>query len=85
MFQVAHLPSLYPRCAMSTTTTTTAHARYLTDNELADKYNVSRVTIWRWTRAGNLPAPIKLAENCTRWRESDVLAWEAEKAAQVSA
>lgn len=38
-----------------------------TDMALAKHYNVSRVTIWRWAKAGKLQKPIKIGANTTRW------------------
>jgi len=37
------------------------------DRDLAERYGVSRMTIWRWARVGKLPEPVKLGENTTRW------------------
>lgn len=54
-------------------------SKYLSDLDLAERYRVSRVTPWRWARKGAFPAPVKLGENCTRWKLSDVEAWEAAK------
>ena len=42
--------------------------RYGSDVQLAELFNVSRATIWRWTASGILPQPIKLSPGCTRWR-----------------
>lgn len=36
---------------------------------------VSPATIWRWVKAGEFPAPIKLAERVTAWKLEEVLAW----------
>lgn len=41
--------------------------RYVSDGQLAERYSVSRSTIWRWTAKGHLPAPIHLSPGCTRW------------------
>lgn len=49
---------------------------YLSDKDLARRYGVSRVTPWRWTERGEFPKPVKLSAGCTRWRLSDLLAWE---------
>lgn len=57
------------------------HHRYASDKQLSDFLEVSRQTIWRWVREGKFPAPIKLGPNCTRWRLSDVQAWEASREA----
>lgn len=55
--------------------------KYLSDRELAARYEVSRVTPWRWARKGAFPTPVKLGPNCTRWKLSCVEAWEASKGA----
>lgn len=54
---------------------------YLTDRQLAERFDVSRFTIWRWCREGDFPKPIRLSAACTRWRLEDVEAWEAERVA----
>lgn len=55
-------------------------AVYLTDTALAARFSVSRATPWRWAKEGNFPQPVKLSPGCTRWRLSDVEAWEAKHA-----
>ena len=37
------------------------------DVVLAKHYKISRVTVWRWAKAGKLQQPTKLGENTTRW------------------
>ena len=37
------------------------------DAVLAKHYKVSRVTIWRWAKAGKLQQPVKIGSNTTRW------------------
>lgn len=46
--------------------------QYLSDRDLANRYGVSRATIWRWMQRGRLPPPRKIAENTTRWRLDEV-------------
>ena len=48
---------------------------------LEARYGVSRITIWSWTKEGKLPQPVYLAHNVKRWKLSNLLAWEAAKAA----
>jgi len=43
---------------------------YLTPQELADKFNVSLVTIWNWDRKG-ITKPVRIG-NAKRYRLSDV-------------
>ncbi|MBC8381409.1 MAG: AlpA family phage regulatory protein [SAR92 clade bacterium] len=49
--------------------------QYLSDKNLAIRYDVCRTTIWRWTRTGKFPKPVKLG-GATRWRLSDIETWE---------
>lgn len=42
---------------------------------------VSQSTLKRWVRAGKFPAPIKLSENVSAWKETDVRAWVDAQAA----
>jgi prophage regulatory protein len=44
---------------------------YLSDRQLAERFSVSRQTIWRWTRQGVLPAPVHIGP-AARWRHSDI-------------
>ena len=41
--------------------------KWASDQWLADYYEVSRCTIWRWSKSGRLPPPERIGENCTRW------------------
>ena len=50
---------------------------YLSDKQLAERYSVTRPTVWRWAREGDFPQPVSLSPGCTRWRLADVEAWEA--------
>ncbi|PLW83311.1 AlpA family transcriptional regulator [Kineobactrum sediminis] len=51
-------------------------AVYLSDTAIAQRFQVSRATVWRWTRSVAFPKPIKLSVGCTRWRLADIEAWE---------
>lgn len=48
---------------------------YLTDRQVAERYKTGRATPWRWIKSG-FPKPIKLSPGCTRWKLSDLEAWE---------
>lgn len=58
---------------------------YAPDTAVAARYGVHRVTVWKWVASKKFPAPVKLADNTTRWRLADIEAWEAERAAQRTA
>lgn len=54
---------------------------YLSDSQLANRFGVSRQTTWRWAATDpTFPKPIKLSAGCTRWKLSDLEAWESAKA-----
>ena len=49
---------------------------YLTVNQVAARFGVSRDTIYRWKREGKFPMARKLSKGSTRWLLSDVVDWE---------
>jgi predicted DNA-binding transcriptional regulator AlpA len=55
---------------------------YFSDNQLAERYQVSRATIWRWHKIGLLPQVIQITTGTTRWRKSDIEARDAQVAQQ---
>ena len=52
---------------------------FVSDQELAARYQVHRSTIWRWVETHGFPTPVNLSPGCTRWRLSDVCEWEGDK------
>ena len=61
------------------------HANYITDRAVAERYQVSRATIWRWAQGKRFPDPIKLSSGCTRWRLADIEKWENERLKECDA
>ena len=55
--------------------------RYISDTQLAERYGVSRATVWRWAKAGIITKPIVLSPGCTRWRLDEIEKRDAERAA----
>jgi prophage regulatory protein len=51
--------------------------RYFSDVELARRYDVARVTIWRWSSQGVLPKPVAIGPNSSRWVGREIEAREA--------
>jgi prophage regulatory protein len=50
---------------------------FLSDTAVAQRYAVSRPTIWRWTKSlTNFPQPAKLSPGTTRWRLIDLQAFD---------
>lgn len=54
-------------------------AEYLAARGVATRYQVHPATIWDWVAQGRFPKPVKFAPRCTRWKMSELLAWEAEQ------
>ena len=42
----------------------------LTVKDVAELLSVARRTVWRWSRLGKLPRPLKLSPRAVRWRAS---------------
>ena len=55
---------------------------YLNDIQVAARFGISRNSVWRMVKTGQLPAPINLFKATTRWRLSDLEAFEAARAAE---
>jgi prophage regulatory protein len=49
---------------------------YLSVDQVAQRFGVSKDSIWRWKRNGEFPKPYKLGGS-TRWRLSDIEDWES--------
>ena len=52
----------------------TTLTQQLTDKDIAKALGISRMTVWRWTKAGRLPQPRKLGGKTTRWDSVEVMA-----------
>ena len=54
---------------------------YLKDADVGARYGAHRTWAWRRARLDpDFPKPIRLSPGCTRWRLSDIEAWEQRKA-----
>jgi len=53
---------------------------YLTDRQLGTRWGVHHLTPRRWVREdATFPRPVKLSPGCTRWKLSEIEAWETLK------
>ncbi|SMP36240.1 transcriptional regulator, AlpA family [Shimia sagamensis] len=50
--------------------------RFLRDQEVADRYGISRQEVWRRKNTNRLPEPIKLSARTTRWPLSELVEFE---------
>jgi prophage regulatory protein len=41
-------------------------------NDLARRWNVHAMTIWKWLKRGQIPQPVKIGPGTTRWRSDDI-------------
>lgn len=59
------------------------HSDFMTATEVAVYLRVSRVTVYRMIRRGQLPEPVRFSARCSRWRRCDVEAalWEVAQSA----
>jgi prophage regulatory protein len=48
---------------------------YLSAVDVAARYSIHRISVWKMAKAGRLPAPVKL-HGLTRWRLADIEAAE---------
>ena len=65
------------KTAKPTPSTPAPVCNYLSDRAVAQRYGVSRPTIWRWVKVlKGFPAPIKVSEGTTRWALGDLEAFD---------
>lgn len=58
--------------------------KWLNDREVAQRYSVSRITVWRWAREGRIPKPHKISTNTTRWHIDDIEANDRKRRGEVA-
>lgn len=53
---------------------------YITDAQFAARMSAHRTWPWRRAKiAPDFPQPVRLSPGCTRWKLSEIEAWEASK------
>ena len=55
--------------------TTLPESGYIRVNDLIKIIPFSASTVWRKSKKGSFPKPVKLSEQITAWRVEDVRAW----------
>jgi predicted DNA-binding transcriptional regulator AlpA len=52
--------------------------RFLSVREVCERFSIAPATVWRWSADADLgfPKPIRLSAGVTRWRESELRAFE---------
>ena len=46
--------------------------KFLSYADLERRYGKSRITLWRWVRAGLLPAPFQIGKNSVGFRSDEI-------------
>ena len=54
-----------------------ASRRFLSYADLEERYGKSRITLWRWARAGLLPAPYQIGPNSVGFALDEIEARDA--------
>ena len=55
---------------------------FLKDIDVAVRFGIQRPTVWRWHRERpDFPRVIKLTPGCSRWKLSEIEAWEKSREA----
>lgn len=44
-------------------------------NDVKEKTQLSKSTIYKWIEAGKFPAPKQLGDRCVRWASTDIDNW----------
>lgn len=56
---------------------TGANERFLTDNDVAQRYGVVRQTVWRWAKTHpTFPRPLNISPGTSRWKLSELVHFE---------
>ena len=57
---------------------------FLRAADLAQRYRIHIVTVWKWVQSGNLPQPTKLGPGVSAWRSDVIERWEQERSKQTA-
>lgn len=55
---------------------------YLTLKEVTANIKIASSTLYRWIDDGKFPRPVRLGENCVRWRVADLKAWQESRSVE---
>lgn len=59
---------------------------YLNDKQVAARFAISRQCVWRWVKSDpTFPRPYSLSPGCTRWKLSEIEAWEPRRSQAAAA
>lgn len=56
---------------------------YVTMQDVLDRYEITRATLYRWMDLGVFPKPIEYQHSVNRWSIEELRKWEDETYAQI--
>ena len=57
----------------------------MNDQDLANRFGVHRLSIWRWARTlDDFPKPRKIGANTTRWARDEIEAYDEKRKLQAA-
>jgi prophage regulatory protein len=59
-------------------------AIFIRSKQLTEMLSISRTTLWRMTRNGDIPHPINLSSSVVGWRRADIDSWLEAKVSKIS-
>lgn len=74
---VKRIPNLSHTYPTDTSQKDAAAGELLTTRQAASLLSVGERTLWRWSRSGLAPAPLKVGGSCVRFRRQDLINWIA--------
>lgn len=51
-----------------------------TRKQVLERYDIGNTTLYRWLQEGLFPQPVRYGPRTIRWRESDLVDWESDRA-----
>ena len=82
---IARRSDAAPATARALLPLTLPSERFLTDRDVAARYDVSRATVWRWTKVyPEFPKPHPVTPGTTRWRLSELLTYDDAMAQRIA-
>lgn len=68
-------PTLQPACTPPTNAISLPLDGYSRASQLIPFLPIGLSTLWKWAKNGRFPAPVKLSNTVTAWRNQDVHQW----------
>lgn len=85
ILRITRTKTMYEAALQGEFMNTTDDDVWLTADEVQQRYKLkTRAAVQQWAREGKFPKPVRLRWKVSRWRLSDIRAWENSRAAKTS-